>query len=288
MAIRGVRLSAQAQRFAAAGLVVLVVAVSVWLFGRPEPPPRTVSVVATTEPWPAGHKPGSFTTIEVPATAAGLFVTPAALEGRVPAVPVPAGAVLSAAMLADPDATPLDPEAALVAVGVDLALWPAPGPAPGDTAVLSRQPGGCAAAVLPVLAATDTQLVVEANPQRAALLAGTTWTAWKSPAAGWPQCETAPTLTASNPDAALVAIGVDLTLWPAPGPAPGDTAVLSWNPGGCAAAVLPVLAATDTQIVVEANPGLAGELAPYRWWVWQAPEEGWPGCEGTADAVGVN
>ena len=276
MATPGVRLSPRAQRFAAAGLVVLLVAVSLWLFGRPEPPAATVSVVAVTEPWPAGHEPGEYTTIEVPEAAAALFVTPAELDGRVPAVSVPAGAVLSAAMLADPAAAASDPEAAPVAVAVDLTLWPAPGPAPGDTAVLARHPGSCASAVLPVLAATETQLVVEATPDLASLLAGP-WVAWESPAAGWPACEASP--AASDPEAALLAVAVDLTLWPAPGPAPGDTAVLARHPGSCASAVLPVLAATETRLIIEATPALTQSLAPYQWWAWKAPAGGWPTCE---------
>ena len=299
MAIVGVRLSPRALRFAAAGLVVLVVPVSVWLFGRPPPPPPTVAVVATTEPWAAGHAPGDFTTIEVPASAARLFVTPAGLDGRVPAVPIPAGAVLSSAMLADPAAAASNPEATLVAVGVDLSLWPPPGPAPGDTAVLASNPGGCASAALPVVATTDTQLVVEANPEVAALVAGGEWVAWKSPAAGWPQCQAAVALAPSDPEATLVAVGVDLSLWPPPGPAPGDTAVLASNPGGCASAALPVVATTDTQLVVEANPESAALLADTDQWIaWKSPPAGWPECdidpatasdpEATLVAVGVD
>ena len=299
MAIVGVRLSPRALRFAAAGLVVLVVAVSVWLFGRPAPPPPTVAVVAATEPWAAGHAPGDFTTIEVPASAARLFVTPAGLDGRVPAVPIPAGAVLSSAMLADPAAAASNPEATLVAVGVDLSLWPPPGPAPGDTAVLASNPGGCASAALPVVATTDTQLVVEANPEVAALVAGGEWVAWKSPAAGWPQCQAAVALAPSDPEATLVAVGVDLSLWPPPGPAPGDTAVLASNPGGCASAALPVVATTDTQLVVEANPEVAALVAGGEWVAWKSPAAGWPQCqaavalapsdpEATLVAVGVD
>ena len=276
MATPGVRLSPRAQRFAAAGLVVLLVAVSLWLFGRPEPSPVTVDVVAVTEQWPAGHEPGEYTTIEVPEAAATLFVTPAELDGRVSAVPVPAGAVLSAAMLADPAASASDPEAAPVAVAADLTLWPDPGPAPGDTAVLARHPGGCASAVLPVLAATETQLVVEATPDLASLLAGP-WVAWESPAAGWPACEASP--APSDPEAALLAVAADLTLWPDPGPAPGDTAVLSWHPGSCASAVLPVLGVSETRLIIEATPAMTQALAPYQWWAWKAPTGGWPTCE---------
>ena len=91
MATNAAPLSGQAQRFAAAALVVVLVAVSVWLFGRPEPPEPSVQVVATAEDWTARREPGGFVTVEVPETAAELFVTPAELAGRVPAVLVPAG-----------------------------------------------------------------------------------------------------------------------------------------------------------------------------------------------------
>ena len=133
--------------------------------------------------------------------------------------------------------------------------------------------------MLPVLAATENHLVVEATPALAAQLAGAgPWAAWKSPASGWPGCPAAP--AASDPDAALVSVGVDLSLWPAPGPAAGDTAVLAWHPGGCAVVSLPVLGATDTRLVVEATPAVAEGLAPYQWWAWESPPGGWPACEG--------
>ena len=188
-AVPGSRLSPQAQRFAAAGLVVLLVAVALWLFGRPESPEPTVEVVAATEPWPAGREPGDFLTVEVPETAAALFVTPEGLAGRVAAVAVPAGTVLSDALLADPGApSAADPAAALLDVAVDMSLWPEPGPAAGDTAVLAVEPGGCAAAVLPVLAADEDSVVVEADPRLAARLGPAVWWVWESPVAGWPEC----------------------------------------------------------------------------------------------------
>ena len=189
MATNAVPLSGQAQRFAGAALVVTLVAVSVWLFGRPEPPEPSVQVVATAEDWTARREPGGFATVEVPATAAELFVTPAELAGRVPAVLVPAGTVLSEALLADPGAaSAADPSAALLAVGVDPSLWPDPGPAAGATAVLAAEPGGCAAAVLPILAVGDGTVIVEAGPELAAQLSPAVWWIWESPAAGWPGC----------------------------------------------------------------------------------------------------
>ena len=189
MATNAVPLSGQAQRLAAAALVVVLVAVSVWLFGRPEPPEPSVQVVATAENWLARREPGGFVTVDVPETAAALFVTPAELAGRVPAVLVPAGTVLSAALLADPGtASAADPSAALLAVGVDPSLWPDPGPAAGAAAVLAAEPGGCAAAVLPIVAAGDGTVVVEAGPELAAQLGPAVWWIWESPAAGWPGC----------------------------------------------------------------------------------------------------
>ena len=116
-------------------------------------------------------------------------MTPAELAGRVPAVLVPAGTVLSEALLADPGAaSAADPSAALLAVGVDPSLWPDPGPAAGADAVLAAEPGGCAAAVLPILAVGDGTVVVEAGPELAAQLGPAVWWIWESPAAGWPGC----------------------------------------------------------------------------------------------------
>ncbi|MXW96147.1 MAG: hypothetical protein F4110_14145 [Acidimicrobiaceae bacterium] len=181
-------MSGQARRFAAAALIVVVVVLSVWLFGRPEPQP-TVQVVAAAEDWPAGREPGEFVTVEMPEASAALFVTADQLAGRVPAVPVPAGTVVSGTMLTDsvvPAASDLS--AALLAVAVDWSLWPDPGPQAGDAAVLAAQPGGCAAAVLPVVVAGESTVVVEARPQLAAVLGPTVWWIWESPPAGWPGC----------------------------------------------------------------------------------------------------
>ena len=282
MAIPGVRLSPQAQRFAAAGLVVLIVAVSVWLFGRPDPAEPTVAVVVTTETWAAGRPPAGFVTVEMPESAAVLLATPEALEGRVPAVAVPAGVVVSEAMLADAATSPTDPAAAAVAVGVDLTMWPDPGPAAGDVAVLAAEAGGCAAAVLPVLSASGAGLVVEAPPQLAAVLSGggVRW-AWRSPPAGWPACPASP--QPSSAATTLVTVGVDLTMWPAPGPQAGDTAVLAAEAGGCAAAVLAVLGVegASSRLLVEASPELAAALGPRVWQAWESPADGWPACNGT-------
>ena len=275
MAIAGIRLSAQAQRFAAAGLVVLAVAASVWLFGRPAPPAATIQAVAAAEPWQANREPGAFVTVEVPAAAAALFVTPDELAGRVPTVPVPAGAVLSEAMLAAAG-PPADPAAAALTVPVTLSLWPEPGPAAGDTAVVAARPGGCAHAIVAVLGASETQLTVEAGPDLAHRLAGGAWWAWESPPAGWPPCPPPP--EPADPDSTVLAVSVDLSLWPEPGPAAGDTAVVAARPGGCADAVVAVLGASETQLTVEAGPDLAHRLAGGAWWAWESPPAGWPPC----------
>ena len=189
MATNAGPLSGQTQRLAAAGLIVVAVAVSVWVFGRPEPPEPAVQVVAAAEDWAARREPGRFVTVEVPEAAAALFVTPEELAGRVPAVAVPAGTVLSQALLADPGAaSAADPSAALIAVAVDPSRWPDPGPVTGANAVLAAEPGGCAAAVMPIVAAGDGSVVVEAGPELAARLGPEVWWVWESPAAGWPGC----------------------------------------------------------------------------------------------------
>ena len=178
--------SGRAGRLAAASLIVTLVAASIWLFGRPEP---TVLVVAAAEDWPAAREPGAFVTVELPESAADLFVTAEQLPGRVPAVAVPAGAVVSHALLVDATAAVAsDLSAALLAVNVNPSLWPYPGPRAGDAAVLAAEPGGCATAVLPVVMLDDGALVVEARPQLASVLGPTQWWVWESPPAGWPAC----------------------------------------------------------------------------------------------------
>ena len=185
------RPSPQAQRFIAAGAVAVTVVLAVWLFGRSEAEP-TVAVVAAAEPWDAGKAPGEYVTVQVPAESATLFVTPAELDGRSPSMAVPAGVVLSAAMLADgydiADIGPTDSAAAVLAVRVDSSLWPEPGPEAGDSAVLAAEPGGCATAVLSVTATGESTVVVEADPGLARVLAPETWWIWESPSAGWPGC----------------------------------------------------------------------------------------------------
>ena len=57
MATNAAPLSGQAQRFAAAALVVVLVAVSVWLFGRPEPSEPSVQVVAAPRTGRRGASP---------------------------------------------------------------------------------------------------------------------------------------------------------------------------------------------------------------------------------------
>lgn len=189
MARSAAPLSGQARRLAAAALIVVAVAVSVWLFGRPEPSEPAVQVVVTAEDWAAHREPGQFVTVDMPERAAALFVTPAELDGRVPAVAVPAGTVLPEALLAGPGAaSAADPSAALMAVAVDPSLWPDPGPATGATAVLAAEPGGCAAAVMPIMAAADGSVVVEAGPELAARLGPAVWWIWEAPSAGWPGC----------------------------------------------------------------------------------------------------
>ena len=188
MAKNSVPRSGQARRFAAAALIVAVVALSVWLFGRPEPE-TTVPVVAAAEDWPAGREPGEYVMVEMPEESAALFVTADRLADLVPVVAVPAGTVVSKALLADSVLPPAsDLSSALLAVAVDPSLWPEPGPKAGDTAVLAAQPGGCAAAVLPVVLVGEGTVVVEAGPPLAAVLGPTVWWIWESPPAGWPGC----------------------------------------------------------------------------------------------------
>ncbi len=87
----------------------------------------------------------------------------------------------------------------------------------------------------------------------------------------------------SDPATTRIRLEVDASWWSEPGPRPGDMAVLSAQRGGCALAVLEVIDAvqtddTDTEVVVEIEPGTAVRLGVESLSVWRAPGSGWPAC----------
>lgn len=180
-------------RLLAAFLVLVFTAIAIVALSRSNGLPSEASVVAAAQRWPAGHTVGDHALVSVPADLAPLFVAPEELEGKVASVDVPEGTLVSPQMLRARQSTDGARTTALLRFTVNADLWPAPGPAPGDRAVFSSVPGGCAAAEM-VLAAVEIEgatprVTVEAGPELAAALADTEWSIWESPPGGWPSCE---------------------------------------------------------------------------------------------------
>ena len=133
-------MSAQSQRFAAAGAVVLLVAASVWLWGRDAPEQPSVAVVATSQPWAAGRVPGAYVEVQAPRQLAAMLVAPDDLAGMVAVTDIAAGVILSPRMLMPAETETGLTTSTVFKLTVDTSLWPEPGPAAGDTAVFSPAP----------------------------------------------------------------------------------------------------------------------------------------------------
>ena len=60
--------------------------------------------------------------------------------------------------------------------------------------------------------------------------------------------------------------------------------MFSPSPGGCAAALVTLVAVADdgaaATVTVEAAPELAGVMSDKQWWIWESPPGGWPLCPG--------
>ena len=169
------------------GLVVLATAASVRLWGRSEPKPVTVTVVATSEAWPAGQSPVGLELVQAPAVLAPWLIGPEDLEGKVAVRDIPAGVLVARPMLEDP--TPKGGSTtARVLLDAESGWWPYPGPRPGDMAVLATRRGGCALAVLEAVGVQDSALVVDLDPALASELGAVSLVAWPAPDAGWPTC----------------------------------------------------------------------------------------------------
>ncbi len=153
-----------------------------------------VPVVAAAQRWTAGHPPGEHATIDMPVDLAGFFVHPSELAGTVAAVDVPEGTLLSPQMLRLRQSGDDARRTTLMRFMVSKEMWPSPGPAPGDRAVFSPSPGGCAAALATLVAVADdgtaeSSVTVESNPELAAVLSDKQWWIWESPPGSWPRCE---------------------------------------------------------------------------------------------------
>ena len=251
------QLREHAWRLAAAGVLLAVTVVLVVLFGRPAPAPA-VGVVVTVEQWTQGTA-GQMAVVDVPESLSGLLVTPDGLGNSVAAFDIPANTLLTAAMLTPPAAgDTAELGFARVRLEANVSLWPAPGPRPGDEAVFGRAAGGCALLEAEVLAVEEGSgaLVVAVPPEAVAWAAGGELAAWPPAAGGWPRCAAAPSGSADRsspplpPGKTAVRLAANVSLWPAPGPRPGDEAVFGRAAGGCALLQTEVLAA------------VAGDLAP--------------------------
>lgn len=184
-------------RLLAAAVVLAATATAIAALSRDGGNVVEVPVVAATQRWPRGHPPGEYATVNVPVSLAALFVGPSELADTVAAVDVPEGTLVSPKML-----HPLPAEdirtAALMRFTVNNELWADPGPTAGNRAVFSASPGGCAAALVTLVAAeqgTDAGVTVEATPELAALLSDEQWWIWESPPDGWPPCQPDPSPT---------------------------------------------------------------------------------------------
>ena len=317
------QLREHAWRLAAAGVLLAVTVVLVVLFGRPPPSPA-VGVVVTVEQWTQGTA-GQMAVVDVPESLSGLLVTPDGLGNSVAAFDIPANTLLTAAMLRPPTADDsTDLGFARVRLEADVSLWPAPGPQPGDEAVFGRAAGGCALLEAEVLSVEEGSgaLVVAVPPEAVAWGAGGELSAWPPAAGGWPRCAAAPSVsndrsspTSLPPGKTAVRLAVDVSLWPAPGPQPGDEAVFGRAAGGCAlleAEVLSSVAAGEdlapasaafaadlaggaggggmdiapmsavvggaSGLVVAVDPDELRALAAGPLWVWPPAGEGWAPC----------
>ena len=180
-------------RLLAAALVLVATGVALVMLSNDGGSRAEVPVVAATQRWAEGHPPGEHAVLNVPVDLAALFVSPSKLDGMVAAVDVPAGALVSPQMLRPRDGADASPTAALMRFTASSDLWPHPGPTAGRRAVFSPSPGGCAAAVVTLLAGgeegDESGVTVEASPELAALLSDRQWWIWESPPDGWPRCE---------------------------------------------------------------------------------------------------
>lgn len=278
--------SGRPARIAAAGVLVAVAVVMVLLFGRATPP-AVVGVLFASEPWPRGTV-GEVVVIDVPESLAPLFVTPDGLGNSVAAIDIPRGTFITAEMIRPPG--PLLGQEGLTSLRLvaTSALWPAPGPASGDEAVVGIAGEACSLTVTELVdvAAEEGTVTVAVTPAVAArLMAQPDLAVWPPVGGTWPECprpEPPPVPIQATPAGTTrLALTAASNLWPPPGPQPGDRAVVAPAADACALVVTDLLdvdAATGT-VVVAADAGdlvalrAAGSLS-----VWPAGSVAWPSC----------
>lgn len=179
-------------RLLAAVTVLIGTFVTIFTLSRGDDPVSTVPVVAASQRWAEGHPPGEHAIVNVPADLAALFVRPPELIDIVMAVDVPEGTLVSPNMLRRHQDGDSNRTTALMQFTAGAELWPDPGPVTGSRAVFSSSPGGCAAALVTLMAVAGdgaaARVTVEADPELAAALSDKQWWIWESPPGGWPRC----------------------------------------------------------------------------------------------------
>lgn len=195
-------------RLLAAAIVLAATMAAIAALSRDGDAISEVPVVAAAQRWTAGHPPGEHVIIEMPTDRAGFFVHPSELDGAIAAVDVPEGTLVSPQMLRPRQSGDDTRRTTLMRFSVNDEMWSDPGPAPGNRAVFSSSPGGCAAALVTLVAVADDGAVasgvtVEADPELAAVLSDGQWWIWESPPGRWPLCEpsgtdVSPTLDTEN------------------------------------------------------------------------------------------
>ncbi len=259
--------------------IVTVCVASVWFLGR-RPVEDEVAVLLTAEPWPAGTT-GLFYEVLVPESLSGLFGLPDHLEaGMVSSVFLPEGVVVPSAVLGEPSARGTGSEMTSLRLEVDRSLWPSPGPRPGDRAVFAVELGGCALGVMELLAVDEQAVTVMVDRKSTEMLSEVAGlVVWESPDAGWEPCPTLLEGELVDPDETLLRLEVDRSLWPSPGPRPGDRAVFAVELGGCALGVMELLAVDEQAVTVVVNRRSAESLSAAEGLVmWEAPASGWEPC----------
>jgi len=180
-------------RLLATVVVLVVTLIAIVALSRDGESVAEVSVVAAAHRWPEGHPPGDHAIIGVPADLAPLFVGPQELEGTVAAVDVPEGTLISPQMLRSRKGGDDGRTTSLMRFPVNADMWPDPGPNAGDRAVFSLSPGGCAAALVTLVAVAEegagARATLEVSPELASTLADGQWWIWESPPGGWPLCQ---------------------------------------------------------------------------------------------------
>ena len=197
-------------RLLAAGIVLTATIATIAALSRDGEAIPDAPVVAASQRWTAGHPPGELLIIDMPADKAAFFVHPSELAGVIAAVDVPEGTLVSPQMLRPRQSGDDTRRTALMRFRVSAEMWPDPGPVPGSRAVFSASPGGCATALVTLVAvseegAAESSVTVEVDPDLSAVLSDAQWWIWESPPGHWPLCEPSASNGSSAPASVLEA-----------------------------------------------------------------------------------